>query len=224
MTQISSMCEPASLPPRTADYVATLIRDGDDFDYRKWLQQVQSKGPQGRQRPTITSGQIASAEIAPPPSILRRRKASSLFTRRQPIVRDINRSHPSTAPIAQWLRKVHEAWNDFQGNRTRDAVYGYLQAVFAIVAHYKVRRRTKKLLRHAFKFADLPFDENADPFTAIIRCTSEYADGKAISKWARALRYVARCKVLPTRLKTFMKEVGGVNACADRYAAEAAAT
>jgi hypothetical protein len=51
MTQISSMCKP-SLPPRTADYVATLMRDGDDFDYRKWLQQVQGKGAQGRQCPT----------------------------------------------------------------------------------------------------------------------------------------------------------------------------
>jgi hypothetical protein len=230
MTQISSMCKPAWLPPRTADYVATLMRDGDDFDYRKWLQQAQGKGAQGVQRPTITSGQIASAELAPPLSILRRRKASPLFTRRQPIVRGIDRSHrdllgsTSTAPIAQRLRKVHEAWNDFQGNRTRDAVYGYLQAVFAIVAHYRVRRRTKKLLRHAFKFADIPLDKSADPFTAIIRCTSGGADCKAISKWARALRYVARCKVPPTRLKTFMKEVGGVNACADRYAAEAAAT
>ena len=41
---------------------------------------------------------------------------------------------------------------------------------------------------------------------------------RTVSKWARALRYVARCKVPPTQLKTFMKEAGGVNACADRYA------
>ena len=42
--------------------------------------------------------------------------------------------------------------------------------------------------------------------------------GPAPSKWARALRYVARSKVAPAQLKVFMKEVGGVNACADRYA------
>ena len=73
---------------------------------------------------------------------------------------------------------------------------GILEAVFAIVAHYKVRRKTKKLLRHAFKFADLPFDKNADPFTAVIRCTcDDNVDSKTISKWARALRYalIARC-------------------------------
>ena len=83
-------------------------------------------------------------------------------------------------------------------------MYGYLEAVFAIVEHYKVRRRTNKLLRHAFKFANLPFDKNANPFNAFIRCTSgDAVDNKMISKWARALpRYVARCKKPQTRLKT----------------------
>ena len=119
----------------------------------------------------------------------------------------------------RWLEKISDAWDDFQASRTRDAVYGYLEAVFAIVEHYKVRRKTKTLLRHAFKFAELPFDRNADPFTAVIRCTcADLADNKAISKWARALRYVAHCKAPQTRLKMFMEEVGGVNACADEYA------
>jgi hypothetical protein len=85
--------------------------------------------------------------------------------------------------------------------------------------HYRVRGRTNKLLRHAFKFANLPFDKNANPFTAVIRCTcDDEIDSKTISKWARALRYVARCKKPQTRLKTFMKEVGGINACANLYA------
>ena len=96
---------------------------------------------------------------------------------------------------------------------------GILEAVFAIVDHYKVRRRTNKLLRHAFEFAELPCEKNADPFTAIIRCTSDdNADSKTISKWARALRYVAHSSVPRTRLKMFMKEAGGVNACANLYA------
>jgi hypothetical protein len=118
----------------------------------------------------------------------------------------------------RWLERISSAWDHFQASRTRDAVYGYLDAVFAIVKHFKVRRKTKKLVRHAFKSAGLPFDKAADPFTAVIRCTSEDIDSKTVSKWARALRYVARSKVSPTQLKTFMKEAGGVNACADRYA------
>ena len=97
-------------------------------------------------------------------------------------------------------------------------MYGYLEAVYAIVKHYKIRRKTRKLLRHAFKFAGLPFDKNADPFTAVIRCTSDNIDSKTISKCARALRYVARSKEPRMPLKTFMKEAGGVNACAGLYA------
>jgi hypothetical protein len=119
----------------------------------------------------------------------------------------------------RWLERISIAWDDFQASRTRDAVYGYLDAVFAIVEHYRVRRRTKRLLRRAAKFSGLPLENNADPFTAVIRCTSgNGVDSKTISKWARALRYVAHRKKPRTRLKTFVKEVGGVNACADKYA------
>jgi hypothetical protein len=98
-------------------------------------------------------------------------------------------------------------------------VYGYLEAVFAIVEHYKIRRRTQRLLRHAFQFADQPLHKNADPFAAVIRCTcGGGADNKTVSKWARALRYVAHYKVPRMRLKTFVKNVGGINACAAAYA------
>jgi hypothetical protein len=98
-------------------------------------------------------------------------------------------------------------------------VYYYLETVFAVVMNYKVRRRNKRLLRHAFRFAKLRFDKNADPFTAIIRCTSGgAADYKMVSKWARALRYAARRKPAEMRLKAFMKAASGINACAARYA------
>jgi hypothetical protein len=50
-------------------------------------------------------------------------------------------------------------------------------------------------VRHAFEFAELPLERNADPFTALIRCTcDDTVDNKTISKWARALRYAARSK------------------------------
>ena len=120
--------------------------------------------------------------------------------------------------LRQRLATVCNAWDDFQECRRRDAVYGYLKAVFALVLDCKGRRRTKRLLRRAFQFAGLQFDKNADPFAAVIRCTSERRiDNKSISKWARALRYVAYCKVPQKRLKTFMKKMGGINGCADRH-------
>ena len=121
--------------------------------------------------------------------------------------------------LRQRLVMVSDAWDDFPECRKRDAVYGYLKAVFALVVDCKGRRRTKRLLRRAFQFAGLPFDKNADPFAAVIRCTSERnIDNKTISKWARALRHAAHCKRPRTPLKTFIKKMGGINACADRYA------
>jgi hypothetical protein len=70
-----------------------------------------------------------------------------------------------------------------------------------------------------FEFAELPLERNVDPFTALIRCTcDDGADNETISKWARALRYIAHCKDSGRRLKTFMKEIGEVNACGDKYA------
>src|SRR5207248_6768586 len=113
---------------------------------------------------------------------------------------------------------VCTAWDVFQETRDRDAVYEYLRAVFSIVQHYDWKDRTKKLVRHAFKFAGLPVDIKADPFAAVIRCTSEQQlDRKTLSKWSRALRYTARVRKR-TPLKTFIKDRGGINACADLYA------
>jgi hypothetical protein len=225
----STFRAPPSLSPRTANYVAALIRQGDKFDYFKWLQKVREEESQAKQIPaTFTSGKIIAPEIDPPIGTTDCRSASlnsgpAPMTRAAPLPKARSHHEPrnktSKARLRRRLEDIRGARDDFQASRARDAVYGYLEAVFAIVEHYRRRQRTKKLLRHAFKFANLPFDKNADPFTAIIRCTcDDEIDSKTISKWARALRYVARCKKPRTRLKTFMKEVGGVNACADLYA------
>jgi hypothetical protein len=228
MTQISSTFKSTWLTPRTANYVAALIREGDNFDYCKWLQQVREKEAQARELRKAKTEQIVSEEIGAAVGTCRGRETSPNvrpFNRRVPIPIGMTRSRRKTlhsssgTRIRRRFEKIRDAWNDFQASRTRDAVYGYLEAVFAIVKHYKVRRRTKKLLRHAFECAELPFDKNADPFTAVIRCTSDdNADNKTISKWARALRYVARCKEPRKPVTAFIKEAGGVNACADRYA------
>jgi hypothetical protein len=213
--------------PRTAKYVSSLIREGDKFNYHKWLQQARGEEAQAKQdlegtasdrlalagagNQTSTSGYRG----AWPNVILLNRRLRGIGKRNYDRAgRKIPRS-----TVRRRLANIREAWDDFQASRARDAVYRYLEAVFAIVEHYKVRRRINRLLRRAFEFADLPFDKHADPFTTVIRCTCDNEfDSKTISKWARALRYIAHCKVPRTRLKTFMKQVGGVNACADLYA------
>jgi hypothetical protein len=230
MSGISSTFRaPPLLSPRTANYVAALIRQGDNFDYYKWLQKVREEEAEAKQIPaTFTSGKIIAPEIDPPIGTTDCRSAwrnsgPAPMTRAVPLPKARSHREPrdktSRARLRRRLEKIRDARDDFQASRARDTVYGYLEAVFAIVEHYKVRRRTNRLLRHAFAFADLPFDKNADPFTAVIRCTcDDHVDRKTISKWARALRYVAQCKEPGPRLKAFMKGAGGVNACATAYA------
>ena len=219
------------MSPRTAKYVEEMIREGDSFDYNKWLQKVREEEAQAKQPLAASvSGELDSSQIgsrlgSPNNWAAQPSGSAPLMIKTVPVPRATSRSthklrdNTSKARLRRWLAKIRDAWYGFQASRARDAVYGYLEAVFAIVEHYKVRRKTKKLLRHAFKFANLPFAKNANPFTAVIRCTcDDEIDSKTISKWSRALRYVAHCKKPRTRLKTFMKEAGGVNACATRYA------
>jgi hypothetical protein len=159
------------------------------------------------------SGELVAAEIGKPvgPSDnqhVRPKPALPLIPKTIPVPTAIRRPHLQVdrkipkARFTRRLEKIADAWDDFQASRARDAVYGYLEAVFAIVEHYKVRGRIKRLLRHAFEFADQPLDKNANPFTAVIRCTcDDEIDSKSISKWARSLRYVAHCKAPGARLK-----------------------
>jgi hypothetical protein len=207
------------LSPRTASYIDALIREGDKFDYSKWLQRVREEEAQSKQGlGTFISKDVVAAEIGNQTGTLDGIWPNpKLMTRAAPIPRALRQAHRAPKSKAlkislrQRLERVSDAWDDFQASRARDAVYGYLDPVFAIVEHYKVRRRTKRLLRRAAKFSGLPLENNADPFTAVIRCTcDDTVDSKTISKWARALRYVAHCKIPRIRLKKFMKEAGGV--------------
>jgi hypothetical protein len=225
MTRISSTFKSAWLTPRTANYVAALIREGDNFDYCRWLLQVREEKAQAKEYPQTVFRRSVPEEIETRVAGGETSPNGRLFNGRAPISIGMTRSRRQTlhstsvTRIARRLEKVRDAWDNFQASRVRDAVYGYLEAASAIVEHYKVRRKTKRLLRHGFKFAELPFDRNADPFSAVIRCTSDdNADSKTISKWARALRYASRSKEPAVRLRTFMKEAGGVNACASLYA------
>jgi hypothetical protein len=217
------------MSPRTAKYVVAMVRE--DFDYDAWLKKVREEDAQAkRAEATGSSGEEAAGGINKPIS-----KPDDQYSRSTPplplVPKTIrvprvlgqpyhqSKSQTPKARLRRWLEKIHRAWGEFQESRRRDAVYIVLGRVFEIVLHYKVRGRTTRLLRHAFKFANLPFAKNADPYTAVIRCTSKRdIDNKTISKYARALRYVARRKEPDMQLKTFMKAAGGVNACADRYA------
>jgi hypothetical protein len=220
------------LTGRTAKYVEAMIREGDDFDYYRWLHQVREEEAQLKSVAVSTSVQPIAPEPDHPAKIAQNPgefiDSETSDNEKQklavgPAIQEAGHGTKSVDKSKKSLRQrlgdVCNAWDDFQGTRSRDAVYGYLRAVFSIVKHYNGRRQTKKLMRRAYKFAGLPVDMNADPFAAVIRCTCDgKADNKTISKWSRALRYVARVKKPRHQLTTFMKNRGGINACVERYA------
>jgi hypothetical protein len=230
MTKTLFTYSPTLMSPRTAKYVEAMIRESDNFDYNKWLKEVREEEAQAKQASAVsTTGEPFAAQIPAPnktfddghprPNLALPLMAKAALAR---AVRPSHRQAKSQTPRAQlrrWLEKIRRAWKDFQSSRRRDSVYQFLTSVFAIVTHFRVRRRTNRLLRHAFEFAKLPLDTNEDPFAAVIRCTSRRGIGsKTVSKWSRALRYAAAAKKPRTSLKRFMKEMGGINVCASRYA------
>jgi hypothetical protein len=217
--------------PRTAKYVEAMISEDGNFDYHKWLRRVREEDAQAKQVPVdVSFGESVAPEMADLTDTSDRLDAwansgSAFQAISAPNLRMVYKSdhkaggESSEDRLGRRLMSVSDAFDEFQESRARDAMYGYLKAVFALVVDCKGRRRTKRLLRRAFQFAGLSFDKNADPFAAVIRCTSERSvDNKTISKWARALRYAARCKRPRTPLKRFVKKMGGINACAERYA------
>ena len=133
MTQISSMFRLAGLTPRTADYVAALIREGDNFDFGKWLQRVREEEHQATPvRATYTLGDARNAELGrpfDPPNSRGARQYSgpALMTRGTPLPRVIRR--PSREParktakaqVHRRLAEIQNAWDAFQANRARDA-------------------------------------------------------------------------------------------------------
>jgi hypothetical protein len=222
------------LTGRSAKYVEAMIREGNDFDYFKWLRRVQQEEAQLKSVAVSTSVQPIAPGANQPGKIVRNlgqfsaSKTADREKHKPAVGRAIQEAGHRAKSVGkpkkslrQRLGDVCNAWDDFQENRDRDAVYGYLSAVFSIVKHYNGRRRTKRLLRRAFKFAGLPVDIRADPFAVVIRSTCEHKlDNKTVSKWSRALRYVARVKKPRHPLTAFMKNRGGVNACAGLFAKE----
>ena len=118
------------------------------------------------------------------------------------------------------LVMVAEAWDQFQNNRHRDAVYGFLASVYRLVRRYQRRQRERRLIRELSRVSGVKKGAALEPFTFVMLCAagSEKVDRKAISKWSCALRYAAKFNTSAASLRAFVKERGGINACAAMYA------
>jgi hypothetical protein len=126
----------------------------------------------------------------------------------------------TTQALKQDLLRVRTAWEDCQASRDRDAIYGYLTAVFDLVAWWAAENRAVERAHKALRLQSMcPFD-GEEPFAAIIRCAADPAkvDKRTRSKWSRVLRYALRYKSHSGPLDQFIKHKGGINECADRFA------
>ncbi len=121
--------------------------------------------------------------------------------------------------LRQDLLRVQLAWEECQSSRDRNAIYGYLSAVFELVAWWAAEGQAVSRARRALRLCrlDLPNDE---PFAAIILCTSDpgKVDKRTRSKWSRVLRYAMEYKASAEPLAAFVRRKGGINNCAAWFA------
>jgi hypothetical protein len=99
----------------------------------------------------------------------------------------------SSEALSQDLQRVRDAWEECQASRDRNAIYGYLTAVYGLVAWWSAEGQEIDRARRALRLSRLEVSEWEDPFAAIIRCTADSAkaDKRTRSKWSRAMPYAA---------------------------------
>ena len=96
----------------------------------------------------------------------------------------------SSAALRQDLERLRGIWDDCQASRDRNAIYGYLSAVYDLVAWWSAEGREADRARRALRMQRLKVSDREEPFAAVIRCTADpaKADKRTRSKWSRVLR------------------------------------
>jgi hypothetical protein len=117
------------------------------------------------------------------------------------------------------LERVRDGWDDSQADRRRDAIYGYLKAVYDLVNWWSAERAEVDRARQALRSRGLLPWPREDVYAAIIRCTADPArvDKRTRSKWSRVLRYAKMQKDDKEPFAEFVKRKGGINECNARY-------
>jgi hypothetical protein len=115
---------------------------------------------------------------------------------------------------------VRLAWEDCQTSRDRNAIYGYLGAVFDLVMWWGAEGRAVSRARWALQLQHLDLPTTDEPFAMVIFCTADSAkvDKRTRSKWSRVMRYAIEYKSPSEPLAAFIQRKGGINKCAERFA------
>jgi hypothetical protein len=126
----------------------------------------------------------------------------------------------STEALRASLLRLEGEWEMVQASHDRDAVYGYLTAVFELVWWWAMEGKAVNRAHRALHLRGHYSVGEPEPFGSVIRCTSdsEKVDDRKRSKWSRVLRYAAEFKDLDEPLRDFIKRKGGLNKCATRFA------
>ncbi len=125
----------------------------------------------------------------------------------------------SREALRQDLTRVQIAWDECQSSRDRNAIYGYLSAVFDLVMWWAAENRAISRARWALQLQRLESPTSDEPFAAVILCTADRqkVDKRTRSKWSRVLRYAMEYKTNAEPLATFIQRNGGINKCAARF-------
>jgi hypothetical protein len=118
------------------------------------------------------------------------------------------------------LLRLEDEWDSCQSARDRDAIYGYLNAVFELVSWWHHEQKAIAYAKRALRLRGHGINvKNPEPFAAVILCTADpaKADFRTRSKWSRGLRYAAEFKDHSESLSAFIKRKGGINKCAERF-------
>jgi len=126
----------------------------------------------------------------------------------------------TTQALRRDLERLRNTWDECQSDRSRDAIYCYLSAVFDLVEWWTAEGRALERARWALRLQNISPSDHDEPFAALILCTADRTkvDKRTRSKWSRVLRYALKYKSASEPLDQFVKRKGGINSCASRFA------
>jgi len=211
-------------PEMTKKYLDALRQQGDSFDPVAWNREMKaaktSAADQNGAAERHYLGQRQSNPVVAQPTGRQRGEIS----RAPKSIADTGKAAAySKLPVRNDLKRLSAVWQESRTARRRDAIYPYLKRVYCLVQKYRIAEQLDRLICKAQKrFGGN--DPVAEPYAAVVRgTTSGQIDRKAISKYARVLKYARKNRIRGGSLVAFIQGSGGLNACAECYAEKVAA-
>ena len=121
--------------------------------------------------------------------------------------------------LAADLARLRDTWRHVQSSRGRNAIFLFLNDVFQLVDWWAFENQANERAARALTLKGIAVPKKIEPYRAVIVASvaPKIVDKRTVSKWSRTLRFAAACKPRKKRLRQFIKEQGGINACAAAY-------